>query len=674
MEKMVGDEETEYESDPEEAKMSLKMRRRVASDDEDEEREREIERRSKIVDSEGESDGQGAAAEYDDDEEEDEEDDDDEEYYDEQGEYEEEDRRIGGGVDEFEVEVERGIGVKAKAVGEEDEESRETTAAEKGEGEGEAEKKENEPFAVPTSGAFYMHDDRFRDNAGGRHRRTFGGRKLWESKDERKWGHDKFEELNTEERHYDEGRRSSRGFYRGRGKARGADRGHARGGKMRGYGGNSNQSAPPKDVRGRGPRRYQPSTKNRSETLPSHNKQSTKSLDKNSHNGSGRSAATTATTNEEHEPVLAKKVASNLNSASPPFYPSSSSNKDIGLSNKKEAQAANHNRNNRPSVVDHNFSMPNSTTFSRGKNVMNAMGMDKLHIDDSVSPANVKPLNNMHLPSSASPSVGAIHISQSKTQGRGVASSGSAVFQPSQTNNQVSKIFPPAAQASQRIPVQGRGQPSLQASGQQLVQRPLGGSQGSSPPNAGLSTDTNEPGNPESQSESGKSKISAAGKGKGSAQGTGKGSLGFGGSQVMGPGGNVGTGHGDPNLPAFFPVMQFGGQHSGGLGVPAVGMAFPGYVAQPNGLGNSEMTWLPVLASAAGALGATYCSPYLSVDGSYNPRPTGQTSALPAPSKDSNPSKPNNELKPQQRSDVANDEFSQRQNKPRRYSEMNFSQ
>ena len=39
-------------------------------------------------------------------------------------------------------------------------------------------------------------------------------------------------------------------------------------------------------------------------------------------------------------------------------------------------------------------------------------------------------------------------------------------------------------------------------------------------------------------------------------------------------------------------VMQFGGQHPGGLGVPAVGMAFPGYVAQPQlGLGNSEMTW-----------------------------------------------------------------------------------
>jgi len=38
--------------------------------------------------------------------------------------------------------------------------------------------------------------------------------------------------------------------------------------------------------------------------------------------------------------------------------------------------------------------------------------------------------------------------------------------------------------------------------------------------------------------------------------------------------------------------MQFGGQHPGGMGVPAVGMAFPGYVANPQlGLGKSEMTW-----------------------------------------------------------------------------------
>lgn len=36
---------------------------------------------------------------------------------------------------------------------------------------------------------------------------------------------------------------------------------------------------------------------------------------------------------------------------------------------------------------------------------------------------------------------------------------------------------------------------------------------------------------------------------------------------------------------------------------------------------------LPVLAGAAGALGAAYCSPYLAVDGAYHPRPSGQTSS-----------------------------------------------
>ena len=35
-------------------------------------------------------------------------------------------------------------------------------------------------------------------------RRTHGGRKLWESKDDRKWGHDKFEEMSLHERHHEE--------------------------------------------------------------------------------------------------------------------------------------------------------------------------------------------------------------------------------------------------------------------------------------------------------------------------------------------------------------------------------------------------------------------------------------------------------------------------------------
>ncbi|KAJ0045545.1 hypothetical protein Pint_05556 [Pistacia integerrima] len=64
---------------------------------------------------------------------------------------------------------------------------------------------------------------------------------------------------------------------------------------------------------------------------------------------------------------------------------------------------------------------------------------------------------------------------------------------------------------------------------------------------------------------------------------------------------------------------KFGGQHPCGIGVPAVGMAFSCYVTQPQlGLGNSEMTWLLVLAGAAVALGATYCPPYIVVDGAYH--------------------------------------------------------
>lgn len=40
------------------------------------------------------------------------------------------------------------------------------------------------------------------------------------------------------------------------------------------------------------------------------------------------------------------------------------------------------------------------------------------------------------------------------------------------------------------------------------------------------------------------------------------------------------------------------------------------------------MIRLPVLAGAAGALGATYCPPYLAVDGAYHAHPSGQTSSL----------------------------------------------
>ncbi|KAF2301307.1 hypothetical protein GH714_022545 [Hevea brasiliensis] len=181
----VGEEDVEYDSDPEEEKRMLGMRRReAASDDEEGEGEDKTGMDRRAIHSD-ELDVQGGA-EYESDP--------------------EEEKRL--------------LGMRRREAASDDED-----------GEGEEKPRmdrraftlknpmarENEPFAVPTAGAFYMHDDRFKDNAGGRHRRTYGGRKLWESKDDKKWGHDKFEEMNLQERHYEQGRRGSKGNFRGRG-------------------------------------------------------------------------------------------------------------------------------------------------------------------------------------------------------------------------------------------------------------------------------------------------------------------------------------------------------------------------------------------------------------------------------------------------------------------------
>ncbi|XP_021674366.2 protein MLN51 homolog isoform X2 [Hevea brasiliensis] len=639
----------EYESDPEEEKRLLGMRRReAASDDEDGEGEEKPRMDRRALHSE-ESDGQGGAAEYDDDGEEVEGEDDEEEVYEDEEEEEayedeEEEDELDGFDEGKEGNAERGGGgggveVKVKEVeGRKVEEGADVKAAENHveEEEDEEGRKENEPFAVPTAGAFYMHDDRFRDNAGGRHRRTYGGRKLWESKDDKKWGHDKFEEMNLQERHYEQGRRGSKGNFRGRGgKSRAPDRGYARRNKSKTFSNGNNQSQPPKGVRGRGPRKYEPTWKTGSLAPPAQNKQPEKSLDKTSHNNSGR--AFTPTPNTEPDQVLPARKHSSLSSASPPFYPSGSSNKDIPLTQKRNVQAGSTSRNIRTSVINESFSMQKASALARGKNIADSVGIDKLYSDDSVTSVAGKSLNTMQM-SPGSSLVNTMQSSQSRTQGRGVAISSQTTYQSAPVQNQVNRASSATQPHSvQRSPVQNRAQPSVLAPGQQFGQRTGTGSQASSPPKTVLSINSYESGETETTSESSKSKGALVGKGKESIQGSGRGSFLYGGTQVMGASGNMGVGHGDQNFPAtpaFLPVMQFGGQHSGGIGVPAVGMAFPGYVAQPQlGLGNSEMT----------------CK------------------------ESDNINKSNNEWKPSQRPELVNDEFGQRQ-KPRRYSEMDFKQ
>ncbi|PON58926.1 Btz domain containing protein [Trema orientale] len=667
----VGAEEVDYESDPEEAKRSLAMRRREASDDEEgegSEKLRGVDRRGGIHSDE--SDGQGGAAEYDEEDELGLEDDEedlggeeeiDEEEFDE-GEEEEEVYKASGREPQGGVES-SAVAVSSELAGDGRRPIDESVDANVGsQAEGEEEKKENEPFAVPTAGAFYMHDDRFRDNAGGRHRRTHGGRKLWESKDDRKWGHDKFEEITLQDRRYQEGRRSSKGHYRGRGRNRGVDRGvvdrvgvdrggfdrgYGRGNRPKAYNNSNNQSQVSKIVRGKGLRKYEPATKNNIQTPSTHNKQSGKHFEKPSNANSTR--AFTPTSDAEFDPVPARKnvFASSLNSASPPFYPSGSSNKEISLTQKKDGQAGSTNRNLRPSTVDN--------TLPRGKNIAESVGMDKLSIDDSVSSVTGKTLSNinMQMPPSGMSLVNTVNptqSSQSRIQGRAVLP-GQSTYQPAPPHNQAIRgSFSAQPHAVQRSPVQGRGQTAVQTSAPQFGQRPGSGSQASSPPNTALSINTFETGEVDSPSEANKSKTAIIAKGKGVAQGNGRGSVMYGGAQVIGATGSMAVSHGDqnfPGAPAFLPVMQFGGQHPGGIGVPAVGMAFPGYVAQPQGLGlgSSEMTWLPVLAGAAGA----YCPPYIAVDGSYHARPSGQSSSGGALSKENNANKPSNEWKPSQR-------------------------
>lgn len=167
------EEDVEYESDPEESKRLLGMRRCEASDDE----EGEGEVRDKRVDCRvgihsDDSDGQGGAGEYDDDE--------DLDGVEEDDVYEEEEVEEGDEVQEEELYEERdgeggvhGGNVEGSVaiVKESEGDFGTPLEAEVHSGnKGGEEKKENEPYAVPTAGAFYMHDDRFRDDAGGRHR------------------------------------------------------------------------------------------------------------------------------------------------------------------------------------------------------------------------------------------------------------------------------------------------------------------------------------------------------------------------------------------------------------------------------------------------------------------------------------------------------------------------
>ncbi|MCL7026286.1 hypothetical protein MKW94_026618, partial [Papaver nudicaule] len=511
--------------------------------------------------------------------------------------------------------------------------------------------------------------------------RTPGGRKLWESKDDRKWGHDKFEELNSQETKNDKERRG--GAPRGRGKKRGTDRGYVRANRPRNYDDGNDQNRPRnyddvndqstvrRSVKGRGRSRYEPSARNNGDTPPNQNKQSVRTYEATMNSSNSGRTSNHTHQNAQSNPAAPRKhvFASSLNSASPPFYPSGSSNQDVIVTQKREAQAGASNRNV-PVFPEDKLSMPNANSLARGKTVADPIGKGRQYNNESVRPL-VGKFSNMQLQSSGSSTVGSNQSQQYRPKVRNPEIVAQHNYQSSPNHGNRGSMQYAVVQQKPVSPAQ-----PLRVS-TQMAQHPGSGSQASSPPK-GSSTNSSEPGDTESPTGSSKSKTALVSKGKGSAQGSGRGTFLYNGAQVGGAAGNMGVAHGDqkyPGTPALLPVMQFAGQHNGGLGVPAVGMALPGYVAQPQlGFGNSEMTWVPVLANAAGALGAPYCSPYLPVDGGYYAQPSAQTSSSGA-ARDVTTNKQNIDWKPPaERPEPVNDEFGQRQNKPRRYSEMSFGQ
>lgn len=242
-----------------------------------------------------------------------------------------------------------------------------------------------------------------------------------------------------------------------------------------------------------------------------------------------------------------KQVGSNLNIASPPFYPTGSSTKDNTVPHKRNIQAGTVNRNGQQSLVGESFSMAQSTAMMRGKNIVDSVSRDNLYIDDSPSGVVRKPPNTMPMPLSGSSFVNPAQP-QLRGQGRGLNSVTQMAYQP------VNKVPSPShLQNFQKYPIQGRSQSSAQASVQQYTHRSSGGPQVLSPPKAAGSVNSFESGEVESSSES---KTALVAKGKGSVQGSGKGPLLYGGAQVMGASGSMGSGHTDQNFPAFLPGKE----------------------------------------------------------------------------------------------------------------------
>ncbi|KAJ7514533.1 hypothetical protein O6H91_23G048600 [Diphasiastrum complanatum] len=639
------DDDAEYESDSEEGTVALGLRRREASDDDEEQEDDERLQGRVALDaafsgdddddpgnsfSDADTDGAGTPPPMDNEEDEE---DDDEGIVDLTGLIRQRRKANDEDVDDTDNED----------LGDEDvvdipmnDHGHSTISKSKGVGAEDANgKKDVEPFVVPTAGAFYMHDDRFRDSGP---RRSLGGRKLWEAKDDKHWVHDMFEELDV--RDEGQGLRRGRGSNQGRGMGGGRGRGQGRGrvkvGKMNAF--NDERLVRPRRVSGRGLGFKRGIAKGQKGEEPVN---------------IFTSVAQRSVTNEliqkdfspstsQTEAAISKRLVSNsvLKSSSPPFYPS---------------------RTFQPLVRRANSDVVKGNEFA---------SLQKVTASASVFVPKSK-LQAGRVSSSSDVNAAAVGLSNETTPGS-FQGRAQVVHLPCVSQPLVSVVAPPLGRvhSSAQLNVTGRRQeqvllqPSLQNQGQHASGSMLHGSS-----NVTLSGSVATQQSTSSRSNSAVAAI--AGRGVQSSRityvydGVGHGGMGSGREQAYAP------------SQAIAPVaVQYTGQSQGGLGVPAVGVALPSFGGQPQyGFGDSEITWVPVLAGG-GALGVGFGSPYVAMEGTppiFYAQPPVQPSKFKTPRGDLNASKgTTGPWKHPQASESGNEEYEQRQNKPRRYSEMNF--
>lgn len=247
--------------------------------------------------------------------------------------------------------------------------------------------------------------------------------------------------------------------------------------------------------------------------------------------------------------------ASSLNSASPPFYPSGSSNQDVSLSQKRDVQAGSANKTIKSSMqMLSKTSAPESSSFVRGKANVDSAGRDKIYINDPICPAVAKTLATS--PSSASSFTPTLATKNSQTKGQTRGMSVVGLDAPMNSSfNQVARASPP----NQTPIAQQRMLPSVghppRISTQQMGQRRVIASTTSSPPEA-PSRNSSEIGEGESPPGSSKSRNPLDGKEKTSNAVTGMGSFLYNSSQVLGATGTMGLTHVDQGFaatPAFLP-------------------------------------------------------------------------------------------------------------------------